>query len=237
MHIISFFNLMHNIPKFRKCFSHALTSFSCFLRFLYFLSSSNICRIFSWKCKFCKSKRIWSEWWCFTWRNKFISCCYRIMYLWYNLNNKIFWKGHHLRPVLNIRAKLDFLIRICYTLAVKYSVCVNILVKMICRTCKFNINICSRCKISFICRCCCNRTSIHKCNRCNLTFLKLWTFSVREVSCWMSDWKCIISRCISGTKTRTTECSLNYSTCLHKISKSSISCKFHINWRTCRIYT
>ena len=50
-----------------------------------------------------------------------------------------------------------------------------------------NINIFSRSKEALVYCCSCNRTSVHKCNRCNLTITWLRAFSVREVSCRMSD--------------------------------------------------
>ena len=51
----------------------------------------------------------------------------------------------------------------------------------------------------------------------------------------MTDTERIICRCVSGTETRSAESSLDNCTCCKEISQDTISCKFHIDWCTCRV--
>ena len=45
--------------------------------------------------------------------------------------DQILRKRRHLRPVFNIRTKLDLYIRICFAFAVEHTIRINILIKMI----------------------------------------------------------------------------------------------------------
>ena len=154
----------------------------------------------------------------------------------YDLHDQILRKRRHLRPVFNIRTKLDLYIRICFAFAVEHTIRINILIKMILLSFIFYIKCRSRRQISFICRCRRNGTSIHKSNRRNLTALKLASFTVREVSRCMTDRERIICRCISRSETRTAKCCFYNCSRFHKIGYDTIFHKFHINRRTCRIY-
>ena len=78
------------------------------------------------------------------------------MYLRYNLYKNIVCECNLLRPVLDVRTKLNFNRRICDSLAVKYSVLIYCLIKMICRIGKFYIHIRSCCEIALVSRCCSN---------------------------------------------------------------------------------
>ena len=159
------------------------------------------------------------------------------MNLWYNFQYQILRKCWHCRPVFDIRSELDLCIRISHTMTIKYTICINLLVKVVFLSLVFYVHICCRCQETFICCCCCNWTGIHKCNGCNLSTLKLGTFTVREVSCRVANRKCIICRCISSSKAWSAECCFYNCSCFHKIRNCTVFHKFHIDWCTCRIYT
>ena len=131
------------------------------LCFLYLFGTSYISRVFSGKSELGKSQRIGTIGGCLTGRNQLICGSYRIMNLGYNLQHQILCKCRHLWPILDVRSKLNLNRRISHTLAVKYAVCINCLIKMIGRTCKFHITIRCCCKIPLIGCCCRNRTCIH----------------------------------------------------------------------------
>ena len=105
------------------------------LSFLNFFRTSYISRIFSGKCKLSQSKWIGTIRRCLTGRDQFICCSNRIMDLRNNLHDQILRKCSHLRPVLNIRTKLDLYTRISSTLAVKYTIVINCLIKEIFLSC------------------------------------------------------------------------------------------------------
>ena len=157
------------------------------------------------------------------------------MNLRYHFKYQILCQCRHLRPVFNIRTKLDFYAWICYTLAVKDSILINSLIKEVFLMSVISGKFFRRCQETFVCCCCRDRSCIHKCNRRNLSILNLGSFTVREVSGCMTDTECIIGRCISGTKAWSAECSFNNSTCLKKVCKDTVSCKFHVDWSTCWI--
>lgn len=167
---------------------------------LYFLGTSNIFRILSGKCKLCQSQWVGTERGCLTGRNQLVRCGHRIVNLGNNFQHKILRKRAHSRPVLDIWSKLDLYVRICHTLAVKYTVFINGLIKEVFRLAVVYINIGSCGKESLICSGCSDRTRIHQCYGSNLSVLYLRALTVREVTCRMTDGKCIICRCISGTK-------------------------------------
>ena len=48
-----------------------------------------------------------------------------------NFQDQIVCKCSHFRPVFDVRSKLDLYARICYALAVKYTVLINRFVKVI----------------------------------------------------------------------------------------------------------
>ena len=158
------------------------------------------------------------------------------MDLGYNLENQVLWQSFHLRPVLNIWSKLQFYAWICLTLTIKYAALIDSLVEEILWFCKIAIHICCRCQVALVCCCCCNRSSIHKCNRCNLSTLYLRSFSIREVTCRVTNRESVIGRCISRAEARSTESSLKYRTCFHNICSTSITKQFHIYRHTCRIH-
>ena len=154
----------------------------------------------------------------------------------YNLNDQIICQSGHCRPVLDVWSKMDLHFRMSHTLAVINSVVINRLIKMIFWMLVFNIcQIGCRCQESFISCCCCDRTGIHQCNRSYLAILKLGTFTVREVTCCVTDTESIIRRCVTSTKARTAESCLQNGTCCKQISCHAVSQQFHINWCTCRI--
>ena len=140
-------------------------------------------RIFSGKCELCQSQRIGTVGRGLTGRDQFICCCNRVMNLRYNFKEKIICQGYHCRPVLDVRAKLNLNVFISHTMRIKYTVLIDLLIKEIFILGKVTIELCCRSQEAFIRCCCCDRTCIHQCHRCDLTALKLGTFSVREVSC------------------------------------------------------
>ena len=206
------------------------------LSLLDLFSASYISRILPGKSKLSQTKWIGTVGRGLTGRDQLVGSSYRIMDLRNNLQNQILCKSRHLRPVLDIRAKLDLNRWICYALAVKYTVIVNRFIKEIFLSSVLSCEILSRGKESLVCSCSSDRTGIHKCNRRNLTILDLGAFTVREVSGGMADTESIVCRSISSTEAWTAECSFHNSTCLKKICQNSILSQFHINRSTCRIY-
>ena len=228
---------IHNRFQFRNRFCRALTCFKSFLCLLNFFCTSNISRIFTGKSKLSQSKWIGTERRSFSGRNQFICRSNRIMNLRHHFKHQILCQCRHLRPVFNIRAKLDFYAWICNTLAVKDSILINSFIKEVFLMSVISGKFFRGCQETFVCCCCCDRSCIHKCNRRNLSILDLGAFTIREVSGGMTDAERIVCRCISCTKTWSAECSLNNRTCFKKICQDSISCKFHIDRSTCRINT
>ena len=149
----------------------------------------------------------------------------------------MFCQRRHLWPILDIWSKMDLLSRICHTLAVKYTVCINTAVKEILRIRKVCIHIRSRCQAAFICCCCCNGTSIHKSHGCDLSALKLAAFPVGEVSGGMPDGKGVVGRCISCSEARAAKGGFHNSSCADQIRQPSVLGQFHINGRACRVNT
>lgn len=144
----------------------------------------------------------WNGRGCLSGRNQLVRRGHRIVNLRNNFQHKILRKRAHSRPVLDIWSKLDLYVRICHTLAVKYTIFINGLIKEVFRLAVVYINIGSCGKESLICSGCSDRTRIHQCYGSNLSVLYLRALTVREVTCRMTDGKCIICRCISGTKAR-----------------------------------
>ena len=153
-----------------------------------------------------------------------------------NFQDQVVCKCSHLRPVFDVRAKLDLYAWICYALAVKYTVLVDGFVEIVFMLRIASVKLLSRSKESFVCCCSCNGTCIHKCNRRNLAVLDLGAFTVREVSGCMTDTERIVCRCISGTEARSAECSLHNCACSDKFCKNAVLSQFHVDWSTCRIY-
>ena len=85
-------DLIHHRFQFCKCIYRTFICFNCFLSFLYFFRTSDICRVFSGKSELCKSQRIRTVRRCLSGRNQLICCCNRIMDLRYNLHKQILWK-------------------------------------------------------------------------------------------------------------------------------------------------
>ena len=205
------------------------------LCFLYLFGTSYISRVFSGKSELGKSQRIGTIGGCLTGRNQLICGSYRIMNLGYNLQHQILCKCRHLWPILDVRSKLNLNRRISHTLAVKYAVCINILIKEILLSSVFACEVLCRGQKALV-RCSgCNGTCIHKCNGRNLTVLDFGAFTVREVSCSMTDTECIICRSITSAKARSAECSFYNCTCLKKVCQNTVFSQFHINRCACRI--
>ena len=154
-----------------------------------------------------------------------------------HLQHQMLCQCRHLWPVFDIRAKFNLYRRICHTLTIENTMCINTAVKEILRIGKVCIHIRCRRQISLI-RCSgCNRTGIHQCYGSDLSTLQLAAFTVREVSGRVTNRKCIIRWCITGTKTWSTERRLHNSSCLNQICQTSIFSQFHIDRCTCRINT
>ena len=126
------------------------------LCFLNLFCPSNISRILSGKSKLSQSKRIGTVGGSLTRRDQLVGSSYRIVNFGNNLQNQILCKCRHLRPVFDVRSKLDLNRRISHALAVKYTVCINLLIEMVGLSFVFDIHICCRCQEAFVCRCCCN---------------------------------------------------------------------------------
>ena len=147
----------------------------------------------------------------------------------YHFQKYIIRKCMHFRPVYNVWSKFNFNRRICLADTIKDTVIINGMIKIVFRFCKVCINICCCRQISLIRSRCRNRTSIHKCNRSNLSIRNFRSLAVREVPCRMTDTKSLVAWHIAGTKTWTAESGTNGSSCFHQISNASIFHKFHEN--------
>ena len=144
------------------------------------------------------------------------------MDLRYHFQNQIVCQCAHCRPVFDVWSEFQFFVRISHTFAVKYTVLINCFIKEIFRSCVFYIQICSRCQITFVGSGCSDGTCIHQCYGSDLSILQFGTFTVREVSGCMTDTESVVIRCITGTETWSTECSLHNCTCLHDLSCGTI---------------
>ena len=153
------------------------------------------------------------------------------------LQKHIVGKREHFRPVYDVWTKFDLNRWIGFSDTIVYTVFVNVLIKEIFRLCKVDIHVGCCCKISFVCGSSCDRTGIHKSNGSNLSVRNLRTFTVREVTCRMTDAESFVARHIAGTKTWSTESGTYGSTCLHKICNSTIFYQFHKDRLAGRIYT
>ena len=223
--------------QLRKCFCRTFAILDSFFCYLYFFCTSHIRRIFSGQGKFCQSQRVGTEGRSFSGRNQLIGSGNRIVDLRYNFQDQILSQCRHLRPVFDVRSELNLHRRIRNTLTVEYSVLIDSSIKVIFRIAVCSRILSSRSQASFVCCSRRDRTGIHQGYGRDLSILDLRTFTVREVSCRMADTESIICRCITGAKTRTTECSFYDGTCLDESCQCSVLCKFHINRCTCRINT
>ena len=221
----------------RKCIPRTGICLDSLLCLLYFLGTSNIFRILSGKCKLCQSQWVGTERGCLSGRNQLVRCGHRIVNLGNNFQHKILRKRAHSRPVLDIWSKLDLHTRISHSLAVKDTILIDLLIKEVFRVAELYIQIRCGCQITLVGRCRSDRTRIHQCYGSNLSVLYLRALTVREVTCRMTDGKCIICRCISGTKARSAECSLDNGTCLQQIGNGTVLNQFHINRSRRRVYT
>ena len=158
------------------------------------------------------------------------------MDLGYDFQYHIFCQRCHFRPVFDVRTKLDLLIRICHALAVEYTVCVNRAVEVIFWIAEIYVHIGSRSQVSFVCCSSCDGTCIHQCYGRNLAILQFASFTVREVTCRVTDTQGIVCRCITCSETWSAECCLHDRTCCHQICQSAVSCQFYIDRSTCRVY-
>ena len=201
--------------KLRKCLRRTVACLDGFLRRLHLFGTAHVSRILSGESKLCQAQRIGTVGGGLSGRDQFVRSCYRIVDLGYDFQDHIFRKGGHLRPVLDVRTEMDLFARICHTMTVKNTVCINIAVKMIGRTCILYIQIGSSCQIALICRRCSDGAGIHKSHRSDLTALKLTSLTIREVSGRMTDTESIVGRSISCAETGTTECRFHDRTGLH----------------------
>ncbi len=115
----------HNRFQFRNCLSRALTCLNCLLCCLDLFCTAYISRVFSGKCELCKSKRIGTVGGCLP---DGISSSVVVTGSWISETTfriRLLCKCSHLRPVLDVRAKLDLNTWICHALAVKYTVLVD----------------------------------------------------------------------------------------------------------------
>ena len=121
----------HNRFQFRNCLSRALTCLNCLLCCLDLFCTAYVSRVFSGECKLCKSKRIGTVGGCLAGWDQLVSCGNRIVDLGNNFQDQVVCKCSHLRPVFDVRAKLDLNTWICYALAVKYTVLVDGFIEVI----------------------------------------------------------------------------------------------------------
>ena len=120
-------------------------------------------------------------------------------------------------------------------MAVKYTVRIDIAVKVVQRFAVFPGKFRSRSQISLICRRRRDGPRIHKRNRGNLSVLNLGSLPVREVSGGVADGQISVCRRVSRAEAGTAECRLDNRSGLHQIRKNTVSCQLCIDRRTGRI--
>ena len=121
----------HNRFQFRNSLCRAVTCLNCLLCCLDLFCTANISRILSGQCELCKSKRIGTVGRCLARRDQLVSGSNRIVDLGNNLQDQVVCKCSHLRPVFDIRSKLNLYAWICHALAVKYTVLVDRLIEVV----------------------------------------------------------------------------------------------------------
>ena len=230
-------DFIHNFCQLRFYSHWILAIHQSFLRLVDFLCQSDIGRILAGQGKLCQSKRIGAVRACLSGRNQLVCRRNRIVNLGNDLQHQIFRKRAHRRPVLDIRTEMDFHRGICHTMGIKYAILINLRIKMILIFADGSVEFSRRCQASLICRSRRNRTGIHQSYRSDLAVLQLGAFTVREVSCRMTDRERIVCRRIASTEARTAERSLHNSSRFQNRRRTAIFNQFHINRHGSRIHT
>ena len=151
------------------------------------------------------------------------------MDLGYYLENEVLRKCFHLRPVLDVRSELDLCVGICNALGIENSVLIDLIVECVSVVVKLARKCCSGCENALVCSCCGDGSCVHECNGRDLAALNLGAFSVREVSCGVTDGECIVCRCIARTEARSAECCLKDSACLKESCCNAVLNEFHVD--------
>ncbi len=209
---------------------------SCGFRLLNILCPSHIFRIFSGQCKLCKSQRIRTVGRSLPGRDQFVRRRHRIMNLRHHTQHQILRQCTHLRPVLDIRSKLDLHGFVRHAFGIKYSVGINIAVKMIFIFSDLSVKVRRRRQNAFIRRRSRDGTGIHQRHRRDLAALQLGALPVREVSRGVTDTERIVCRRIARAEAGPAECRFHHSAGLQNIRCLPVSDQFHINGHGCRIY-
>ena len=122
-------------------------------------------------------------------------------------------------------------------MAVKHAICINILIKMILGSFVLHIHGRSRCEEALVCRRGSDGTGVHEGHGSDLSALQLGSLPVGEVPCGVADGEGIVGRCVSRAKAGTAESCLHNGSRLHKVCHRTVLYKFHVDRRTCRVYT
>ncbi len=152
------------------------------------------------------------------------------------LENQVLRQRTHLRPVLDIGAKLYLHIRVSHALGVKDAVCINLAVEMIFILSDLPVKVRSRCQHSPIGSRSRNGTGIHQRNRRNLAVLELAALTVGEVPGGVADTESIVCRGITCTEAWSAESCLHDGACLHDGGGTAVSDQLHVYRHGSRIY-
>lgn len=109
------------------------------------------------------------------------------------------------RPILDVWAELDLDGGICHSMAVKDSVFIDRLVKMIFRPAVFHIQLCCRSQVTLIRRRRCDGTGIHQCYGRDLSALQLGPLSVGEITGGMTNGKSVVAGRVARSEAGTAE--------------------------------
>ena len=153
-----------------------------------------------------------------------------------HLKHHVFRKAAHRRPILDIGPEMDFHIRICHALGIKYTILIDFGIKVVFIFTKGPVEFGSGCEDTFVCGCGCDGTGIHECDGCDLAVLQLASFPVGEVSCGMADTEAVVGRRISCTEAGSAESGLHDSAGLQDGGRTAVFNQFHINRHGSRIY-
>ncbi len=180
------------------------------LRFLDILGPLHIGRILAGQGKLRQSQRIGAVTGGLAGGNQFIRGGHGVMDLTDHPQHQILRQLSHLRPVLDVGAQHNLRLRICHAVRVKYSVGINIAVKMIFVSADIAVKLRGRGQHTLVSSSGRNGTGIHQCYGRNLAALQLGPLPVGEIPCRVADTEGIVGRGIPCAEARSAESGLHY---------------------------